>query len=194
MKRNYLYKSYFKRLYTEVCTPELEQLVLEYFKIAVTSKNPNNVCYWSPSYRTIEKYLYYYKVSEETEKNKHLIEGIEFRNKDLHIDHIVPKSYGYENNINPKVIGSIYNLQMLSSRENAIKSKHLTKQSFEIIKKYNITSKRKNKLEHYVEKENVKERLHISSFYKPTIYLKDSDFISVHNLNTGERIKEINIF
>jgi hypothetical protein len=38
--------------------------------------------------------------------------------KEFHLDHIVPKVYGFEHNIDPKRIGHFKNLQMLTSVEN----------------------------------------------------------------------------
>jgi hypothetical protein len=38
--------------------------------------------------------------------------------KDYHVDHIIPKVYGFEHNLDPKRISHFKNLQMLTSKEN----------------------------------------------------------------------------
>jgi len=73
----------------------------------------------------IEKSRYYNEVWKYTKKQPlHLLENYDKRGRtDLkedayHIDHIIPISYGFENNIEPKIIGDITNLQMLPAVEN----------------------------------------------------------------------------
>lgn len=61
---------------------------------------------------------YYRNVWYYTRQNKHLIEGIENRSCDFHIDHIFSIRDGFDNQVPPKIIGSAVNLRMLSAKEN----------------------------------------------------------------------------
>lgn len=71
MKRNYLFKSYFQKIYTDIYSEELEELIKEYFNLFVKHDKISSILTCYPSYKTIEKYLYYFKVGEETNKNLH---------------------------------------------------------------------------------------------------------------------------
>lgn len=42
-----------------------------------------------------------------------------------HLDHIIPKSYGFLNKIDPKIISHYKNLQMLSAHDNLVKGKNV---------------------------------------------------------------------
>ncbi len=63
---------------------------------------------------TEESYLQYHKKINP----KNLKRG---RNK-YHLDHIIPKIYGFVNDIHPEIIGNYRNLQMLSEYENCSKA------------------------------------------------------------------------
>ncbi len=45
---------------------------------------------------------------------------------DFHLDHIIPKSYGFLNKIDPKIISHYKNLQMLSAHDNLVKSTNIS--------------------------------------------------------------------
>ena len=94
--------------------------------------------------KDLEKFLYYFKVWLNTEENAVKMFNINNRGKDYHIDHIIPISYGYKYNINPSVIGSLDNLQLISKKDNFSKNLKVTEQTKEILLKLNIDI---NKLE-----------------------------------------------
>ena len=92
-------------------------------------ENIYNISY--EEYKTtifVEKTRYYNEVYKETNKQPlHLLENYDKRGhlstKDdaYHLDHIIPISYGFENSIDPKIIGDISNLQMLPAMVNITK-------------------------------------------------------------------------
>lgn len=61
---------------------------------------------------------YYRDVWYHTNNNKHLIDGIENRSCNLHIDHIFSIRDGFDFGVPAVIIGSIANLRMLSAKEN----------------------------------------------------------------------------
>jgi hypothetical protein len=66
----------------------------------------------------------YYRenVKKLTNKNCHVVEGIEHRSfYGPHIDHKISVRYGYENNIPAEHIAHTSNLRMLSAKENIAK-------------------------------------------------------------------------
>lgn len=76
-----------------------------------------------------EKNAYYRKVWEHTNRqNLQELTNYEKRGKighsedPYHLDHIIPISYGYKNDIPPEVIGDIENLQFIPAIENVRKS------------------------------------------------------------------------
>lgn len=79
------------------------------------------------------KWIYYYNVWIETEKNAPKLENIEKRGTHYSIDHIIPIIYGYSNNICPLKIGGLKNLRVISSIENIRKA-----QSIDISELYRI--------------------------------------------------------
>ena len=81
-----------------------------------------------------EKLEYYNKCWKITEQNAPLIKDIEKRKfKSYDIDHIVPISYGYRNNIPAELIGSLENLRMLPNKENLLKNFNITDESKKIL-------------------------------------------------------------
>jgi hypothetical protein len=54
--------------------------------------------------------------------NSNEIDPNNLRGKDYHLDHKVSIKYGYINNISPKIIGDITNLELLSSKDNISKN------------------------------------------------------------------------
>ena len=71
------------------------------------------------------KWIYYYNVWIETEKNAHNLENIEKRGKHYSIDHVIPITYGYSNKICPLKIGGFKNLRVICSIENIKKAQFL---------------------------------------------------------------------
>ena len=112
----------------------------ESYKIEVLKIYPNIIVKQKKkSLKKIEKAKYYKQCWEETEKNAPLLDGIEKRCfKKYDIDHIVPISYGYKNNISPKLIGSLKNLRIISNDENKEKGIKLTNDSIEVLKLWEI--------------------------------------------------------
>lgn len=51
--------------------------------------------------------------------------------KQYHIDHVIPISYGFKNNIPPEIIGHISNLRPLHWKQNFLKSAKLTQDAKE---------------------------------------------------------------
>jgi hypothetical protein len=51
-------------------------------------------------------------------KNKKIIDPLDLKSKFYHIDHIYSVSDGFKNNIDPKIISSVYNLRIISMKEN----------------------------------------------------------------------------
>lgn len=69
---------------------------------------------------------YYKEVWYYTEKNANKLHNISLRGQEYHIDHIVPISYGFKKGIDPKKIGGIKNLRVVSKQENFRKSSRFT--------------------------------------------------------------------
>lgn len=86
----------------------------------------------------IEHGCYWFVVWEITEKNAHKVQDIHTRGAQFHLDHIIPIQYGFENNINPHIIGSHLNLQMLPAKENLKKSNNITEKAIELLKKFEL--------------------------------------------------------
>ena len=73
--------------------------------------------------KNIEKINYYKEVWIITNSQPlETLNGIEKRGYYWHIDHIYPISLGFKNKIPPEKIGDISNLQILSRRDNFLKS------------------------------------------------------------------------
>lgn len=68
---------------------------------------------------------YCIEVDKETRISLQLnkLDNIELRGKEYHLDHMISKCYGFNNNISSKIIGSIYNLKIIPSSENLSKQK-----------------------------------------------------------------------
>lgn len=81
-----------------------------------------------------EKANYYSKCWKITEYNAPMLKEIgkrEFKKYD--IDHIVPISYGYKNQLPAELIGSIENLRIISNKENLIKNNKITDDAIKIL-------------------------------------------------------------
>jgi len=81
-----------------------------------------------------DKIKYYRKVGKLTRKNIHLLPEYDSSKHGLcgvdgayQIDHIIPISYGYDNNIPPEIIADVSNLQFIPWEENLSKSDKILK-------------------------------------------------------------------
>lgn len=61
---------------------------------------------------------YYVDVWYHTNQNLHKVENIEMRSKDYHVDHIFSIRHGFDNNIEPEIIGSEVNLRIITAHKN----------------------------------------------------------------------------
>lgn len=82
----------------------------------------------------VDKHLYRQAVSRITRQQEKLLPTFHRKSKlGLHTDHIVPVSYGFEHNICPYLIGSMYNLCFIPKGLNLRKSSGLTKEALLIL-------------------------------------------------------------
>ena len=75
--------------------------------------------------KDVEKYLYYVLVWSHTEQNAKLLKDNHLRGKEYCLDHIIPISYGYENDIEPSIIGGLDNIRIIKHKENLTKGKSI---------------------------------------------------------------------
>jgi 5-methylcytosine-specific restriction endonuclease McrA len=90
--------------------------------------------------KDLDRRLFYLKVWSITESQPlHLLKNHErrcFRGVNCwHLDHIVPISYGFYNNIPPEKIGHISNLRFIRSTINMRKGHKLTTESHKVLRK-----------------------------------------------------------
>ena len=90
MKRNYLVRTYWERLYFEEYSQELDDLLLQYFQFKIYNGRQSNTLTYGKQYKSIEYFLYALEVYKETNKNAPNVLGIENRGINLHLDHIIP--------------------------------------------------------------------------------------------------------
>lgn len=122
--------------------------------------------------KDVEKFLYYVEVWSITEHNAILLPDNNLRGKKYCLDHIIPISYGYKYNINPKVIGGIDNIQILSMRDNLIKGTKLTEKAKIMLERIEYSSLfRKDK----VEEKPVTEGRRISNYPNGAEYCLGND-------------------
>lgn len=192
MKRNYLVKTNFERFYFEEYNQQVEELILEYFKFKSIHKTIGSFTYNNKHVNSIEQFIYLMNLKYETEKNSVGITGIEKRGFNFHLDHIIPISYGFNNGIDYKLIGSTENLQILPRLENQLKKHYITDKALSILDKYKPERKPYNKL-HSFEREGDSKfyKSIIKIFGKEFIKIEDDKFISVYNLNNATKIKDI---
>ena len=191
MKRNFLFKTWFYNIYTEELNPDVEVEILKLFNSKLTQSFKNG----SPD--NLYRYNYYNTVWNLTNEVINQIKNIERRSiNDLTVDHIISLSYGFKNNIQPSLIASLQNLQMISMRDNAIKGEHITAKGQYLIDKFNIELKPNNKVIKFERIQKTKTiilRGLSRNIPIPPIRLTDSTFIEVIDLNTACKIKELNI-
>lgn len=93
----------------------------------IAVKNQTGLSYEEWLESKTERELYYVTVRRITRRQPiHLLENCNNRGSSgvegaYHLDHIIPVSYGFKNNMPPEIIGDISNLQFIPWRENAIK-------------------------------------------------------------------------
>lgn len=92
--------------------------------------------------KDVRKYIYYLKVWLITEQNAPQLKDNSLRGKVYCLDHITPISYGYENDIDPSIIGGLDNIRIIKHKENLTKNK-------QIIKDTTMNNQIKNKLSDY---------------------------------------------
>ena len=102
----------------------MNNLLKKYF-----SKYPDkrNNCYIYSLHNTSESWNNYF---DEINPNR-IVRGPE-----MHLDHIYSKLDGYENNIDPKIIGHHSNLRLITRRENSLKSRRSDKTIEQLIEDY----------------------------------------------------------
>jgi len=106
---------------------------IEFYEVAT----PKERSFATKHKRTeIKKFCYLVNVKRQTEINSIKVKGINKRNWEFQLDHIVPVSYGFENNIPVNLISSIENLQMLTRFENMMKSNKITDEAKLLLKKW----------------------------------------------------------
>lgn len=91
--------------------------------------------------KNLEKRLYYIKVWIITESQPlHRLKNSDkrcFRGKNCyHLDHRVPISHGFNNNIPPEKIGSLSNLRFIKAEDNMRKGHKLTEDSHKVLRKF----------------------------------------------------------
>lgn len=87
--------------------------------------------------KTFWQRQYYIRVWIATLRNEILLPNFDRKNIDgLDTDHIVPISYGFKNNINPELIGSLDNLQLLPNQLNLDKGTKLTPKALCLLKRW----------------------------------------------------------
>ena len=72
---------------------------------------------------------------------------------DLHLDHIIPIVFGYENDIAPEILSLPENLQYISKNANLKKGQLLTEKSLKILESWISEGKVDHKLEYYIKQE-----------------------------------------
>lgn len=75
--------------------------------------------------KDVKRYIYYLKVWLITEENAPKLKDNHLRGKEYCLDHIIPISYGYENDIEPSVIGGLDNIRIIKHKENLTKGKSI---------------------------------------------------------------------
>jgi hypothetical protein len=111
--------------------------------------------------KDVEKYLYYVEVWSITEYNALLLPNNDLRGKKYCLDHIIPISYGYKYNIDPRIIGGLDNIQVISMKENLTKGTNLTKKAKRMLDKIEYSPFERGKK---VKKETPTEEWRLSKY------------------------------
>lgn len=127
--------------YFDLYTNELDDDFLSLIKeFTMTFTRPNiKAKNRAKTRKTMQEYIYYYIATEATEQNTSKIKDIDKRGVNFVLDHIIPLDYGFKNNIDINIISSENNLQLLSNKDNLLKSNKITPQVLSKIKELGIT-------------------------------------------------------
>lgn len=85
----------------------------------------------------IDRYIYYIEVWKYTEMVELFVPNNHLRGSNYHLDHIIPLSYGFTYNIPSVIIGSLFNLQVITRGENGGKKDKITPKAEELLKQIN---------------------------------------------------------
>jgi len=148
-------------MYTYICCKCKSTLNTSSYRLSIKSGNVCTDCkvqakhkksykgkYVNSKGRTIYRKLpdeYYQSVWELTEQQPlNTLPDYSKRGwEEYHLDHIVPISYGRDNNIPPELIASIENLRFIPSQDNMSKRDILTEESIKLIQKWSKQLKSK---------------------------------------------------
>ena len=103
--------------------------------------NKNNKMSISSRHIDVNKITEYQKYCIDVDKETRItlqlnnLDNIESRGIDFHLDHMVSKCYGFNNNIEPKTIASIHNLKIVTATENSSKQKKCSQTIEELFEK-----------------------------------------------------------
>lgn len=100
-----------------------------------------------------------------------------------HLDHIVPISFGYDNDIPPEILSLPENLQYISELSNLKKGGTLTKESINLLKNWISEGKIDSKFNYYVEQEIAYENaLHKYDFSQMYEIINKTGFYAIYDL------------
>ena len=100
--------------------PELSDHIKEIAGIN-NPKHQNYINNNPTEYKEYKTKVTYY-TEQSYKKHIKILDRYKLRSKEYHLDHIIPISYGWINKIEPKIIGSLNNIQILIKIENLKKS------------------------------------------------------------------------
>lgn len=94
----------------------------------------------SPEWNDWQMYAYIARSKSFSNYTKHTdkIDPNRIRSPEFHIDHIVPVSYCFKNNIPVELCYSVENLTMSSAKENCGRKDKLNERAIELLEKWNI--------------------------------------------------------
>ena len=120
-----------KEIYSN-CPTKLDILINLYLKL------PENKKGIFDSTIDFEYLKYLCEVWIYTEKEAHKVDNINLRSINYHLDHIIPITYGFYNNIDPCIIGGFDNLQIITSIENLKKNTKITPEAEKLLLKHGL--------------------------------------------------------
>ena len=124
----------YRDFYLKEYDTELEQLIIQHSIIhsQLIAKDLQHV-----RYDELQKFVYYHSVWQQTYINQTHLTKLSGDS----LDHIIPISYGYHNSINPEIIGSKDNLQILPIAENMRKGARITDEALDLLIKFGVKEK-----------------------------------------------------
>lgn len=162
-------------LYIKEYDEDLNKLIRDYTK---TFLNNNQRVKNAIRNKDFHETVYWHDVIDATEKNAHKVEGIEARSIDYVLDHIIPISHAFKYGIDPEIIGSAENLQILTNLDNLRKSNKITDQVKDKLQHFNLSNLQEIKYHRYdingreytkvrgIYRDRIKEGLIIKYFTK----------------------------